>query len=106
VRSTFRRAAERGHGWYGWSLDLDRTAACIDGLHEAQAQAARAPDLPALEVSVTPDLRVGLHGAMVAKYAALGVDRLIVLPPAASRQEPNVLLTFVDTFPAGVRDAA
>jgi probable F420-dependent oxidoreductase len=58
-----RRAATHGDGWYGWALDPETTASCVDQL----------PDH--LEISITPSER--LDAKVVARYADAGVDRLI-----------------------------
>ena len=75
----YRRAVEQGQGWYGFALDTDATAACLAGLREAGARYERPIALPKLEISVTP--RTLPDRAAVARYAALGVDRLILYPP-------------------------
>jgi probable F420-dependent oxidoreductase len=74
----YRRAVEHGHGWYGFGLDLDRTAACVAGLREAIERYPRPPELGDLKVSVTP--RGGLDAEAVERFAALGVHRLILQP--------------------------
>jgi probable F420-dependent oxidoreductase len=74
----YRRAVEHGHGWYGFGLDLERTAACVAGLREAMERYARPPELGDLEISVTP--RGTLDTEAVERFAALGVYRLILQP--------------------------
>lgn len=75
----YRRAVEISQGWYGFALDLERTEACIAGLRAAAARFERPAHLGDLEISVSPRGRVDAE--TVAKYAALGVHRLILLPP-------------------------
>lgn len=88
----FRRAVETAAGWYGFALDLDSTAACVEGLRAAARRAQRPLDLERLEVNVTPP--AGLpDAATVARYAELGVDRLVLMSRATTREE---LLRFVD----------
>jgi probable F420-dependent oxidoreductase len=75
----YRRAVEQCHGWYGFALDLDATRACLDGLREAAARYERPRELGDLEISVTP--RRVPDPDTAARYAELGVHRLILLPP-------------------------
>src|SRR5262249_14157862 len=77
--AAFRRAARQGHGWYGFALDLDQTAQAIAGLREAVARHGRPAELGDLEISVTPRGRI--DRAAADRFAALGVHRLILLPP-------------------------
>jgi probable F420-dependent oxidoreductase len=94
----FRRAVEIAAGWYGFAQDVDATARCIDGLRKAQALQQRPSTLARLEVSITPP--PGLpDAATVERYAALGVDRLILLPRATRRDE---LLRYVDDAAASL----
>jgi len=72
----YRRAVEQGDGWYGFFLTPEQTGQCLEGLHDALGRFARPAELPPLRVSVTP--AAPLTAEMVAAYAALGVDRLIV----------------------------
>jgi probable F420-dependent oxidoreductase len=79
--AAFRRAVMRGQGWYGFALDPARTAEALAGLREAAKSAERAPDLGPLEISVTPARGTTVDEATAAAYAALGVHRLILMPP-------------------------
>lgn len=88
----FRRAVGIASGWYGFAQDVDSTAACLEGLRAAARRVQRPVDLDRLEINVTPP--AGLPDAQtVALYADLGVDRLIVMARATTRDE---LLRFVD----------
>ena len=78
----FRRAVEHGHGWYGFALDQAATVRCIAGLREAARRHPRPAELGALEISVTP--RGRLDRAAAEAYAALGVNRLIPVPPRSA----------------------
>ncbi|MDX2166376.1 MAG: LLM class F420-dependent oxidoreductase [Deltaproteobacteria bacterium] len=80
----FRRAVRSGNGWYGFALDVDDTAACVDGLRQAAARDPRPAALGELEVSVTP--RGTPNRDTVARFAALGVERLIVYWPLNDEQ--------------------
>ncbi|MGI8854899.1 MAG: LLM class F420-dependent oxidoreductase [Thermomicrobiales bacterium] len=76
----YRRAVQQGAGWYGFALSLDRTAEAIAALRETSDRYERPASLGALEISVTPRGPVMPDDA--ARYAALGVHRLILRPPA------------------------
>jgi probable F420-dependent oxidoreductase len=73
-----RRAVEQGDGWYGFALDMAATAAQLEGLREAAARYERPAELGELEISVTPRGTPGRETA--ARFAELGVHRLVVLP--------------------------
>jgi len=79
----FGRTARIGDGWYGYGLDLEATASCIDGLRAACARHGRAFD--AIEVSVTPKQK--LERDLALRYADLGVRRLIVPPQGRTVDE-------------------
>ena len=79
TKAAFRRAVAHGHGWYGFALDAAGVTRCLDGLREAAATTPRPPGLPPLEISVSPRGRVDRASAEA--FAALGVHRLIVIPP-------------------------
>jgi probable F420-dependent oxidoreductase len=72
-----RRAVAHADGWYGFMLDRDHTAAQIDSL-QREAQAA-GRELEEFTISVSPSET--LDAAAVQRYADLGVDRLVLLPP-------------------------
>ncbi|MCB1749544.1 MAG: TIGR03619 family F420-dependent LLM class oxidoreductase [Gammaproteobacteria bacterium] len=86
VPGAFARSVTHGHGWYGFGLKPEDTAACIAGLEQAARDHARPQGLGKLEISVTPFGNIDLDRAKA--YADLGVDRLIVLFPA---QSPDTL---------------
>jgi probable F420-dependent oxidoreductase len=75
----FRRAVGRGHGWYGFALTPEQTQAALDGLREAAERVERPDGLGPLSITVTP--RGDIDAAAAARYADLGVDRLVLLPP-------------------------
>jgi len=88
----FDRAVEIAAGWYGFAQDVAGTTRCLDGLRDAAARRQRSAGLGRLEVSITPP--AGLpDAATVDSYAALGVDRLILLPRPGGRDE---LLRYID----------
>ena len=72
----FKRAVRHANGWYGFAMNLETTAQCLDGLRAAQVECQRPAALGTLEVSVTPS--GALDADAVQRYADLGVHRLIV----------------------------
>lgn len=81
----FRRAVAYGNGWYGFALDVEATARCIEGLREAARDCERPRDLGDLEISVTPAAK--LDRDTVNRFADLGVHRLIVFGRAEAERE-------------------
>ncbi|HEY7491898.1 MAG TPA: LLM class F420-dependent oxidoreductase [Candidatus Tectomicrobia bacterium] len=77
--AAFRRAVEYGHGWYGFGLDIEQTVQDIKALREAEQRFQRPPDLGRLEISITPP-GYEIDPATVERYAAIGVDRLVLRP--------------------------
>jgi probable F420-dependent oxidoreductase len=77
--AAYRRAVERGNGWYGFALDVEATTRSIEGLRRAADECDRPAGLGSLEISVTPRGRT-IDAATVAQFAALGVDRLVLQP--------------------------
>jgi len=88
----FRRSVQYANGWYGFALDLEKTAQCLNGIREAEAQIARPRELGPLEITITPG--VALTPEIVARYAELGVHRLVVNNRAKTEDE---LLALIDT---------
>ena len=82
TKAAFRRAVQRGHGWYGFALDTAATTRCLEGLREAAASVTRPPELPPLEISVSPRGRIDRAAAQ--GFAALGVHRLVLIPPRSA----------------------
>ncbi len=71
----YRRALERGNGWYGFSLDLAAARKCLADIDAERGKVDRPAALGRLEVSVTPPF--GTPADDLRRYADLGVDRLI-----------------------------
>jgi probable F420-dependent oxidoreductase len=93
----YRRAVAVGDGWYGFGLDLAETARSLAGLREAASHHARPESLGELEITVTPP---GLPTRDEARrFAALGVHRLILMPPrlGGTRLEESALADYVST---------
>jgi len=82
TKDAYSRAARLAKGWFGFALDPDGTAKCIEGLRAACKEAGRRFD--ELEVSVTPRGRVDPDTAK--RFAAMGVSRLILLHRAHDEQ--------------------
>ena len=76
--SAYRRAVRSGNGWYGWDLDLERTAEAIAALRETASRQQRPDGLGELEITITPPVTPDLDTAR--RYADLGVHRLALLP--------------------------
>lgn len=83
--AAYRRAIAAGQGWYGFALDLEDITHCLDGLAAASTQTSRPSTLGDLEISVTP--RFALTKETISRCVALGVHRLIVMPPRFEREE-------------------
>ncbi|MFN8557266.1 MAG: TIGR03619 family F420-dependent LLM class oxidoreductase [Dehalococcoidia bacterium] len=79
--ASYRRAVTLAAGWYGYSIDLDRTAAVLADLRRAQERYPRPADLGELEITVSPPPGP-VDAATAERYAALGVHRLVILPPS------------------------
>jgi len=85
TKEAYSRAARLAKGWFGFALDLDGAAKCVEGLKHACSAAGRRFD--DLEVSVTPRGRIDLDTAK--RFAELGVSRLILLH--RGRDEKDIL---------------
>jgi probable F420-dependent oxidoreductase len=99
VTSSYRRAVTRGHGWYGWSLDVDGAAQAVDALRQVEGEVERPTSLPPLEISVTPDPTREIDRETVDAFAELGVTRLVIVPPRAGRRETAELVRWVEELP-------
>lgn len=77
--AAFRRAVEHGHGWYGFGMDVGQTAQDVEALRAAEQRYRRPADLGRLEISITPP-GYDMDLATVQRYAAVGVDRLVLRP--------------------------
>ena len=79
--AAFRRAVAQGQGWYGFALDPAKTSEALAGLREAAKSVERPSHLGPLEISITPARGTTVDASTAAAYAALGVHRLILMPP-------------------------
>ena len=80
--AAFRRSVQHANGWYGFALDLARTEEAVNGLRRAAERYPRPAELGPLSISVTPRMR--MEREAVERFAALGVERLILLPGRAT----------------------
>jgi probable F420-dependent oxidoreductase len=82
-----RRAARAGDGWYGYGLTVDAATPLVEELRRLRAASPRAAE--PLEISLTTF--EPLTTELVARAAAAGVDRLVVMPMVrAERLEATV----------------
>ena len=89
--AAIRRSVEKGHGWYGFALDVEQSAACVDRLRQKLAGTDRPDWLGELEISVTPRMR--MTPEVLEQFQQMGVDRLILLMPGQTEKE---ILSFVE----------
>jgi alkanesulfonate monooxygenase SsuD/methylene tetrahydromethanopterin reductase-like flavin-dependent oxidoreductase (luciferase family) len=89
TKDAYGRAARLAKGWFGFALDPEGAAKCVEGLRAACKETGRR--FEDLEISVTPRGRVDLDAAK--RFAAIGVSRLILLHRARDQQG---VLKFVD----------
>jgi probable F420-dependent oxidoreductase len=96
--AAYRRAVAQGHGWYGFALSPEATATCLAGLRQAAGDVERPAGLGSLSITVTPRGRI--DRAAAARYAELGVDRLVLLPPGGD-EDIETWARFVDEHAPG-----
>jgi probable F420-dependent oxidoreductase len=77
--AAFRRAVARGHGWFG-NGTLDDLPRHLAGLRQAASEVERPDRLGPLEINYMPLDPVAVDPCAAERYAALGVDRLVVYP--------------------------
>ena len=99
--AAFRRAVQQGNGWYGFALDVAKTGEMLAGLREAAKHVERPAHLGPLEISITPGRGVAVDRAMAQQYAALGVHRLVLMPPP--KLDGDGLVRYVETIAAELR---
>jgi probable F420-dependent oxidoreductase len=83
--AAYRRAVEKGSGWFGFALDLNDTKRSVQQLREAHERYERPTHLGELEISITP--RGPLSRASLEQFVDLGVHRLIVMPPSSLSEQ-------------------
>jgi probable F420-dependent oxidoreductase len=94
-QAAFRRAVSRGHGWFG-NGGPDDLGRHLDGLRRASDEVDR------LEINYLRLDPVRLDAAGVARYAELGVDRLVVYP--LPLEDPAEVARFLEFHAGLVRD--
>jgi probable F420-dependent oxidoreductase len=92
-RAAFRRAVSRGHGWFG-NGGPDDLVRHLDGLRRASNEVDRPSHLGRLEVNYLQLDPVRLDAPAVARYAELGVDRLVVYP--LPLEDPDEVARFLE----------
>ncbi len=93
----FRRAVHRANEWYGFAMQPEAVARCIDGLGRAAAETDRAPSLGEIKITVTPPPGP-VDADTVDQYRQLGVARLVMLP--RSRDVEGIIQLVTDTAEA------
>jgi probable F420-dependent oxidoreductase len=78
-QAAFRRAVARGHGWFG-NGTLDDLPRHLAGLRQAAGEVERPDRLGRLQINYLPLDPVAVDPASAERYAALGVDSLVVYP--------------------------
>jgi probable F420-dependent oxidoreductase len=74
--AALRRAGTVGDGWFGWGLGPEEAAVAVAEVRRVAAEAGREPER--LEITITPPAPLTVEAAR--RYAAVGVDRLVLLP--------------------------
>ncbi len=90
-KAAYRRAIQKGQGWYGFALDVEQSKASIDALHATADKVARDASLGELEISITP--RAPLTDELLKQFEDMGVSRLILLQTGQNEEQ---LLGYVD----------
>lgn len=88
----YRRALERGNGWYGFALDIAATKKCLADIEAERGKIARPAALGRLEISITPP--AGTKADDLLRYRDLGVDRVI---PIGFLGDEADMLALIDT---------
>lgn len=73
--AALRRTVTKGHGWYGFAMDVATAGKTIARLRAAESRYERPNGLGDIEISITPPKPP--TKAMVEDYQALGVSRVI-----------------------------
>jgi probable F420-dependent oxidoreductase len=92
---SYRRAVQRGHGWFGYDLDPAAVRGAVDGLRRAAGEVDRPPTLGPLELSVTPPFDLEIDRRLIEEYQSLGVSRLVVHAPRRLMRDPDRIVDFV-----------
>src|ERR1700722_6391318 len=79
--AAYRRAVRTADEWYGFATDIERTKTSLAGLAQAQDRHGLGGAKHRLPITITPPMAASPQ--MVADYAAIGVDRLNLIPRGA-----------------------
>jgi len=89
---SLRRALKYGNGWYAFNSRPDEVEGHLARLKEVGKRVERPAELGRLEITVTPPPGQPVDSALVARYADLGVDRLVPYPIVNT---PEALLAWI-----------
>ena len=89
--AAWRKSITHCQGWYGFALDHDGAAKNLAGLAAAAERYERPANLGKLEITVTPRGRLDAEG--LARWAELGVDRLVLTGRSSTVEE---MLSMID----------
>jgi probable F420-dependent oxidoreductase len=84
-RAGHRRALTQANGWYGFALTVEDTVKALAGIDALRPDVEREASLGNLEISITP--RGQVSAADFSRFEDLGVDRLILMPPAGDADD-------------------
>jgi alkanesulfonate monooxygenase SsuD/methylene tetrahydromethanopterin reductase-like flavin-dependent oxidoreductase (luciferase family) len=90
-KAAYRRAIQKGHGWYGFALNVASSQESVDALKTLSESTNRSTDLGELEISITP--RVPLTDEVIKQFEDMGVSRLILLQTG---QNEDQILGYID----------
>ena len=79
AEAALRRIVQNAHGWYGFYKSVEDTRQLLAKIDRVLERVDRPLELGDLEISITPP-RIKIDKKLVADYAALGVERLILIP--------------------------
>ena len=90
-KAAYRRAIQKGQGWYGFALNVASSQESVDALKALSESTSRRSDLGELEISITP--RVPLTDDVIKQFEDMGVSRLILLQTG---QNEDQMLGYID----------
>jgi probable F420-dependent oxidoreductase len=90
-KAAYRRAIQKGQGWYGFALNVASSQESIDALKALSESTDRSSDLGELEISITP--RVPLTDEVIKQFEDMGVYRLILLQTGQNEEQ---MLEYID----------
>ncbi|MGV0035896.1 MAG: TIGR03619 family F420-dependent LLM class oxidoreductase [Candidatus Azotimanducaceae bacterium WSBS_2022_MAG_OTU7] len=95
-KAAYRRAIQKGQGWYGFALNLASSQESVAALKSLSESTARNSDLGELEISITP--RVPITEEVVKQFEDMGVSRLILLQTGQNEAQ---MLEYIDQIAKG-----